>query len=165
MARAGSADVASLTRVCHHGAMAIITRNVKIDAAPQPTMELLGDASRWPDWYPGMTSIDVSGWSPDVGGKVAFTVRSAGLTLAIKETVVGYEPGRLQHLEMEGALRGLARWDLTPEGEGTRLTTTFDYSLPGGVIGKVADALMVKRLNAKSLEQGLQNLKALVEGR
>ena len=128
-------------------------------------MERLSDAQLWLDWYPGMTSIDVSGWSPDVGGKVAFTVKSAGLSMTIKETVVGYEPGKLQHLEMEGALRGLARWDLTPEGEGTRLTTTFDYSLPGGSIGWLADALLVKRLNAKSLQQAQQNFKVLVEGR
>jgi hypothetical protein len=32
---------------------------------------------------------------------------------------------------------------LTPEGDGTRLTTTFDYALPGGVFGTIADALIV----------------------
>jgi uncharacterized membrane protein len=63
---------------------------------------------------------------------------------------------------MEGALSGRARWELTPEG-GTRLTTTFDYALPGGVLGKLADALIVKRMNGKTLEQGLDNFKALVE--
>jgi hypothetical protein len=38
-----------------------------------------------------------------------------------------------------------------------------DYALPGGVFGKIADALIVKRLNGKSLEEGLHNFKALVE--
>jgi hypothetical protein len=33
------------------------------------------------------------------------------------------------------------------------------------VFGKIADALLVKRLNAKSLEGGLHNFKALVERR
>jgi hypothetical protein len=127
-------------------------------------MELLSDASRWPDWYPGMTSIDVTAPFPEVGGEVTFGVKSAGMTMSIHETVVAYQPGKLQHLKMDGMLSGLARWDLTQEGEGSRLTTTFDYSLPGGVIGKVADALLVRRLNAKSLQQGLQNFKALVEG-
>jgi uncharacterized membrane protein len=62
-------------------------------------------------------------------------------------------------------LSGRARWELTPEGDGTRLTTTFDYVLPGGVLGKLADALVVKRMNGKSLEQALNNFKALVERR
>jgi len=60
---------------------------------------------------------------------------------------------------------GRARWELTPEGDGTRLTTTFDYALRGGVFGKIADALIVKRMNGNSLEKGLNNFKALVERR
>ena len=145
--------------------MAVITRDVLIAASPETTMERLSDAQLWPDWYPGMTSIEITAPFPDVGGKVAFTVKSAGLTMTIRETVVGYQPGKLQHLEMEGSLRGLARWELTPEGAGTRLTTTFDYTLPGGPIGRVADALIAKRQNANALQQGLQNFKALVETR
>ena len=42
-------------------------------------------------------------------------------------------------------------------------TTTFDYALAGGVFGKIADALIVKRMNRKSLGEGLNNFKALVE--
>ncbi len=143
--------------------MATVQRSVQIDASPQATMELLSDAARWPDWYPGMTEIDVAAPFPEVGGKVVFKVKSAGISMAITETVLDYRPDELQLLEMEGMLSGRARWELTPEGDATRLATTFDYALPGGVFGKVADALIVKRMNAKSLEAGLHNFKALVE--
>jgi carbon monoxide dehydrogenase subunit G len=143
--------------------MAIVQRNVQIKASPRETMALLSDAGRWPDWYPGMTEINVAGPFPEQGGKVTFKVKSAGLSLPITETVLEYQPDKLQLLQMEGMLSGRARWELTPEGAETRLTTTFDYALPGGVIGKLADALLVKRMNTKSLEEGLNNFKALVE--
>ena len=143
--------------------MAIVQRSVHLDASPQATMAWLSDAARWPDWYPGMTEIDVAAPFPEVGGKVVFKVKSAGVSMAVTETVLDYRPDELQLFEMEGMLSGRARWELTPEGEGTRLTTTFDYALPAGVFGKLADALIVKRMNAKSLEGGLHNLKALVE--
>jgi carbon monoxide dehydrogenase subunit G len=143
--------------------MAIVQRIVQINASPEATMALLSDASRWPDWYPGMTKIEITAPFPEEGGKVAFKVKSAGMSMPITETVLDYQPGRLQLLQMDGMLSGRARWELTPEGEGTRLTTTFDYTLPGGVLGKIADALIVGRLNAKSLEDGLHNFKALVE--
>ncbi|HTQ67530.1 MAG TPA: SRPBCC family protein [Solirubrobacteraceae bacterium] len=143
--------------------MANVQRSVQIKASPQVTMALLSDARQWPDWYPGMTAIDITAPFPEAGGKVAFKVKSAGVAMTIKETVLEYDPARLQLLEMEGMLSGNARWELTPEGDGTRLTTTFDYALPGSVFGKLADALVVKRMNAKSLEGGLQNFKALVE--
>jgi hypothetical protein len=35
--------------------MANVQRSVEIKASPEETMALLSDASRWPDWYPGMT--------------------------------------------------------------------------------------------------------------
>ena len=143
--------------------MAIVQRNVQIKASPQETMALLSDASRWPDWYPGMTEIDIAAPFPEEGGKVVFKVKSGGMSMAITETVLEYQPGKLQLLQMEGMLSGRARWELTPEGDRTRLTTTFDYALAGGVFGKLADALIVKRMNAKSLEEALHNFKALVE--
>jgi uncharacterized membrane protein len=143
--------------------MAIVQRSVQIEAPPQETMALLSDASRWPDWYPGMSDITIDAPFPEVGGKVAFKVKSAGLSLPITETVLEYQTGKLHLFQMEGMLSGRARWELTPEGDGTRLTTTFDYALPGGPIGRAADALMVKRMNGKSLEDGLKNFKALVE--
>jgi uncharacterized membrane protein len=143
--------------------MAIVQRNVQIKCSPQETMALLSDASRWPEWYPGMTEIDIAAPFPEEGGKVAFKVKSAGLSMPITETVLDYQPDRLQLLQMEGMLSGRARWELAPEGDGTRLTTTFEYALPGGVFGRLADALIVKRMNGKSLEQGLNNFKALIE--
>jgi uncharacterized membrane protein len=144
--------------------MAIVQRDVHINAPPLETMGLLSEATRWPDWYPGMVQIDVSAPFPEKGGKVDFKVKSAGMSMSITETVLDYQPGELQLLQMEGMLSGLARWELTPEGNGTHVTTTFDYALPGGVFGKIADALVVKRMNTKSLEQGLHNFKDVVEG-
>src|SRR4051794_12765087 len=143
--------------------MAVLQRDVHIDATPRETMELLSDATRWPDWYPGMVQVDVAAPFPEKGGRVDFKVKSAGVSMSITETVLDYQPGELQHLKMEGMLSGQARWELTPEGNGTHLTTTFDYALPGGVFGKIADALVVRRMNGKSLEQGLHNFKGLVE--
>ena len=143
--------------------MAIVQRNLQIRASPQEIMAHLSDASRWPDWYPGMTEIDIAAPFPEAGGKVAFKVKSAGVSMPITETVLDYQPDKLQLFEMEGTLSGRARWELTPEGDGTRLTTTFDYALPGGVFGRIGDALIVKRMNAKSLEEALHNLKTLVE--
>jgi uncharacterized protein YndB with AHSA1/START domain len=143
--------------------MAIVQRDVQIKASPQETMALLSDASRWPEWYPGMTETKLTAPYPEQGGKVAFKVKSAGLSMTITETVLDYQPGKLQLFQIEGMMSGRARWELTPEGDGTRLTTMFDYALPGGVFGKIADALMVKRMNDRSLEEALRNFKALVE--
>jgi hypothetical protein len=43
---------------------------------------------------------------PEEGGKVAFKVKSAGMSLPITETVLDYRPGKLQLFQMEGMLSG-----------------------------------------------------------
>ena len=96
--------------------MAIVQRQVQINAPPRETMALLSDASRWPEWYPGLTDLSIAGPYPEEGGKVAFKVKSAGMSLPITETVLDYEPGELQLFQMEGMLSGRARWEVTPEG-------------------------------------------------
>ena len=78
--------------------MAIVRRNVQITASPRETMALLSDASRWPEWYPGMTQLSVTAPYPEKGGKVAFKVKSAGMSLPITETVLDYQPGKLSLL-------------------------------------------------------------------
>src|SRR5579884_2371334 len=89
--------------------MAIVQRTIQIAASPQETMALLSDASRWPEWYPGMTELNIVAPFPEEGGKVAFKVKSAGMSMPISETVLDYQPGKLQLLQMEGMLSGRAR--------------------------------------------------------
>ena len=86
--------------------MAIVQRNVQIRASPQETMALLSDASRWPDWYPGMTELNVAAPFPEEGGKVAFKVRSAGMSIPITETVLDYQPARCSFLKWGARCRG-----------------------------------------------------------
>jgi hypothetical protein len=83
-----------------------VQRNLQIKASPQATMALLSDASRWPDWYPGMTKIDVAAPFPEEGGMVVFKVKAAGMSMPITETVLDYQPDKLQLLQMEGMLSG-----------------------------------------------------------
>ena len=86
--------------------MAIVQRDAQIKASPQETMALLSDASRWPDWYPGMTEIKIAAPFPEQGGKVAFKVKSAGMSMPITETVLDYQPGRLQLFKWRACCRG-----------------------------------------------------------
>jgi hypothetical protein len=55
--------------------MAIVQRSVQIKASPQETMAVLSDAGRWPDWYPGMTGIEIAAPFPEEGGTVTFKVK------------------------------------------------------------------------------------------
>jgi len=105
----------------------------QINASPQKTMALLSDASRWPTWYPGMTEIDIAPPFPEEGGKVGVQGEVGGACRwRSPRRFLDYQPEKLHVFQMGGMLSGRARWELTPEGDGTRLTTTFPTTrLPG----------------------------------
>ncbi len=44
------------------------------------------------------------------------------------------------------------------------MTVTIDYTLPGAVLGRIANRLVVERMQERSIEQTLENLKLLCEG-
>ncbi len=48
-------------------------------------------------------------------------------------------------------------------GEGTKLTLTIDYDVPGPALGALADKLVIERQNKKELDQALINLKQRLE--
>ena len=72
--------------------------------------------------------------------------------------------GQSAKYKMEGMITGTNHWVFTPEGEGTLVKATFDYEMPGGVLGKLADKMIVERMNIENLEKSLNILKKLVEG-
>ena len=63
-----------------------------------------------------MTEIDVAAPFPEQGGKVVFKVESAGMTSQITETVLDYQPDKLQLLQMEGMLLGARSLGADPGG-------------------------------------------------
>jgi coenzyme Q-binding protein COQ10 len=50
-----------------------------------------------------------------------------------------------------------------PKNGGTQITTEFDYTVPGSVLGKVADRLLIEKLQRRDFQHSLENLKLLVE--
>jgi hypothetical protein len=86
--------------------MAIVQRSIQIKASPQETMAQLSDASRWPDWYPGMTELTIAAPFPEKEGKVAFKVRSAGMSIPVTESVIDFQPGKLQLFQHGGHVVG-----------------------------------------------------------
>jgi ligand-binding SRPBCC domain-containing protein len=81
------------------------------------------------------------------GLNIDYTIRWLGLPMRWTSRITEYEPSRLF---VDEQVRGpYRRWhhrhDFFPDGEGTIISDRVSYSLPLGVIGRVANALLVKR--------------------
>jgi len=90
--------------------------------------------------------------------------KSGGAKFDITQTVLERTEGQGAKYQMEGMITGTNSWVFTPEGEGTLVKAIFNYEMPGGVLGKLADKMIVERMNIENLEKSLENLKKLAEG-
>lgn len=145
--------------------MTTIKKSIVINGDPKEINALASDNDRLPDWYAGVVEVDAEpGYPQQVGTQARLTYKAAGMTFKTTLKSVAYESGEHSVFEMDGMIAGTNRWTYTTEEEGTRLTLEFDYEMPGGGLGKIADRLMVERMNDKNAETSLKNLKALFEG-
>lgn len=144
--------------------MTTVERSIFIHATPDEIDAISTDGSRLPEWYVGIEQAEPDGLFPEPGGSVKMIYKAAGVAFDITMTTVEMVQGQYISYQMKGMIAGTTTWSYMPEGDGTWLTATFDYEMPGGGVGKVVDRLVVERMNADNLERSLQNLKALVEG-
>jgi carbon monoxide dehydrogenase subunit G len=144
--------------------MTTIQKSILINAPVERVGAVLDDPHRLPEWYAGVEQVDPEpGYPTEVGASNKVLYKAAGISFETKFTTREFGPHQ-RAFKIEGMINGTNQWQLAAEGEGTRVTVTFDYEMPGGGIGKIADRLFVERTNEKNTVTSLENLKGLVEG-
>lgn len=144
--------------------MTTVERTILINAPAETVGDIAQDPARLPEWYSGIEQAEPDDVFPETGGQVAVVYKAAGVSFDITMTALEHVPGYAQTNRMEGMITGTNRWVYEPEGDAVRVTATFDYEMPGGALGQVADKLVVERMNTENLEKSLAALKALAEG-
>jgi len=144
--------------------MTVLERSIVIKGTAAEIDAITSDGDRLPEWYAGITKATADGIFPDPGGIVEMKYKSAGITFDMSQTVLEYEYAKGGKYKMEGMIAGVYEEIFEPVDDGTRFTLKFDYEMPGGGVGKLVDKLFVERMNAKNLEESLENMKTLVEG-
>ncbi|MBI4498725.1 MAG: SRPBCC family protein [Chloroflexi bacterium] len=100
-----------------------------------------------------------------VGSTWHQVMRVAGHTLEGRVQVVEYRPPQCCSIEMQGAagMRARITMDLEPHAEGTLVRQTFDYHVPGGLVGAMAARLFFDRMAERDIEENQRILKRVVE--
>lgn len=65
--------------------------------------------------------------------------------------------------DMTGAMPGRWIWSLEQEDQTTKVDFCIEYSIPGGILGKIANNLFLGRINQKNGEKTMLGLKAHCE--
>lgn len=100
-----------------------------------------------------------------LGEHVTWSARHFGIRWRLTSRIVAFDrPRHFRDSMVEGVF---ARFDhdhwFHPDGDGTRAVDRFDYTSPLGVLGRLADALVVRRHLERFLEERMQTIRRLAE--
>jgi uncharacterized protein YndB with AHSA1/START domain len=145
--------------------MPTVQHEVYIDAPMERVFAVVADADRATEWSTNLVSIRRTSDGPGLGATTESVMKIAGSEQRARGRCTVYEPPSHLRLETEFEKGNKGRREvwLTPEGSGTRLRLEQEYSLPGGLFGKLLNAVVVERQVKSDIEESFNRLRTLVE--
>jgi effector-binding domain-containing protein len=147
-----------------------VERSIAIDAPPEAVFDLLNSFRRYNEWspwydYDPAALYKYSGPPEGVGARMEWASNKQEVGSGSQEITASERPRYVAvRLEFTGQSPADARYDVTPEGTGTRLTWGFDadfgYNILYRYFGLFLDPLM-----GEDFEKGLARIKALAESK
>jgi uncharacterized protein YndB with AHSA1/START domain len=99
---------------------------------------------------------------PGGGNSFKWVYKMAGVSFEGTSENTEVVPNQRLVTESKGGIESTITWVFQPEGDGTKVTTEAEYTVPIPLVGKLAEAFIVK-LNEHEGEITLSNLKARME--
>ena len=146
--------------------MAHIHKSIVVPAPLEALRSMVLDPEHWSEWYVGLSapakvdgrgepgtysehSYQLAGHAYPIRHKVA-EVRDDGASIRWKGTI-------------EGSFHGWHEWTYRPVAGGTEIAVEHHYELPGRMLGRIVDAVLVERMIARNLDASLETLRMFGE--
>jgi uncharacterized protein YndB with AHSA1/START domain len=154
-----------------------LQREIVIDAPPGAGFAFIADPEKLPEWTPGVVTVRRT--SPDpigVGTTTETVVEAFGMRQTLLGRCTAFEPPRRLVVANEtagpikvasvtiGKIETTSASELLPEGTGTRLRASMEYTISAGMFSGLAEQIAGSKMK-DDFEQSLQTLKRLLEGR
>jgi len=143
--------------------MASSTKSVVIHAPVEKVQEYLADPMHLPEIWPSLIEVKDVQLPPDGGlaDRWSWTYKMLGTRLTgTNEVIERTKEGSVS--KTKGGIESTQTWTFEPQGTDTKVTFKVDYAIPVPVLGRLAEAAIVK-LNDHEGDAILENLKAIVE--
>lgn len=148
--------------------MARLKKSISINAPVDKVHNTARDPHGWPTWYAGLGEEEEVQGDGGPGTKATHRYTMAGVGFSVETEVTEdrtNDDGSCFHRnEFSGPLNGWQTWEYRPTDGGTEVTVEIDYTVPGKVLGKFADKLIVEKMQEREVQESLERLKLLVEG-
>ena len=144
--------------------MTDLRQTIDIAAPPEEVWAVLTDLGRLDEWVEEHRGFpDGVPATLDEGTTYSQTLEAAGQNVDIAWTVVAHEAPSVLAFDGSGPAGSSAtlRYELSPEGQGTRMAYATSFDLPGGPLGSLAAKAAAP--GEDDAEATLERFKRLVE--
>ena len=142
--------------------MAKVYKTITINAPLEKVFNYITDQSKLPEIWPSLIENKVIERLPNGGAKTQYVYKMAGMKFEGISIDTEFVPNQKTVSKTEGGVGSEITWECQPEGEGTKVTFSGEYTVPVPLLGKMAEAFIVKQ-NENEAEIILENLKARME--
>ena len=144
--------------------MAKTAKSITIKAPAEEIFDYLSEPTNLPEIWPSLVEIKDVQKLPSGGNRNRWVYKMAGIRLEGTSESEDTEcvPNQRLVSKTKGGVESTQTWMFQPEADGTKVTFEVEYTVPIPVLGKLAEAIIVK-MNDHEGELILANLKARME--
>ena len=142
--------------------MAKVEKTITINAPVEKVFDYIDQPTNLPEIWPSLMEIKDVQTLPNGGHTDRWVYKMAGMRF--EGTTEGIEHVTNQRIvsKTKGGVKSTQTWVFQPEAGGTKVTFEVEYNIPIPVLGKLAEAIVVK-MNEREGDSILANLKTRME--
>ena len=142
--------------------MASVKKSITISAPAEKVFGYISEPANLPEFWPSLVEVRDVRRLPNGGTTNRWVYKMAGIRLEGTSDDVEYVANERLVSKTTGGTDSTQTWMLQPEAGGTKVTFEIEYTVPVPVLGKLAEAVIVK-MNEREGDLVLANLKARME--
>lgn len=142
--------------------MAKVEKTIIINTPVEKVFGYMDDPTNLPEVWPSLLEIKDAQRLPNGGNSFRWVYKMAGLRFEGTSEDTVYIPNQRTVTESKGGIESTITLTYQPEDGGTKLTFENEYIVPIPVLGKLAEAVILKQ-NEREAELLLANLKDRLE--
>ncbi|MBF7096817.1 SRPBCC family protein [Alkalibacter mobilis] len=146
--------------------MSNLKKSIFINAPMEKVAKYGTNPKEWGHWYAHLSDPENLVGEGEAGTVGEFKYTMLGMHLPMKVEVIENTQSPEKHVWMgtfEGPLSGKQTFTYIAKDGGTEVDVDIEYTVPGSILGRIADILIIEKIQENATVATLENLKAICE--
>ncbi|MBI2849910.1 MAG: SRPBCC family protein [Chloroflexi bacterium] len=140
--------------------MARIDKDITVSAPLEQVFAYIKEPGNWPEFWPNVMEVEDIKTLPNGGYSAKYQYKMAGMRFSGTGEHTEFVPNQWIVIETGGGVKSAITLTFRSiEARETRLTLTIEYKIPVPLLGKLAEAVILK-MNEQEAELMMSNIRA-----